>query len=428
MAVERGLTRRLGREFLLQAVYISIAVIVGVYVVARLMEDVLIEQALEGEAAYYWERAAGDPGAVLPDTLNLTAYRDGFGDGVPIELRGLGEGFHRRSEPRETLTYVTSRNGERLYLVFEVGQVNDLVTTFGVVPLALALVVIYLSLFSGYRVSRRAVSPLVDLAQRVRQLDPAEPDADLFGKESRFEADEEIQVLSEALEELVNRVVEFAERERRFTRDASHELRTPLTVITMAADKLLRGGEGLDKSSREHLLRIRNSARDMEQLTAAFLLLARESNQGLPQELVSLNELVRAETERAKLIYPNGKISIESDCELLVPAPAGVIESVVGNLIRNALAYADEGAVTVRIAPGAVVIADTGPGMAPAEVERIFQPYYRGQRQRGGFGVGLTIVKRLTERFGWPVEIESEPGRGTTVRVQFPESRPAPRH
>ena len=152
MAVEHGLTRRLGRELLLQAVYISIAVLVGIYVVAILLKDVLIEQALTDEAEYYWQRVDENPAAVLPDTLNLTAYRKGFGMGVPLDLQPLEPGYHHRKLPRETLTYVTERNGQRRYLVFESGQVNDLVTTFGIVPLAIALTVIYLSLFSAYRV------------------------------------------------------------------------------------------------------------------------------------------------------------------------------------------------------------------------------------------------------------------------------------
>ena len=422
MASKTGLTRRLGRELLLQAVYISVAVLVGVYVVTILLEDVLIEQALEDEAAYYWERVDQTPEAVLPDTLNLTAYREGFGQGVPAELQSLDPGYHHRAEPRETLTYVTERDGQRLYMVFESGQVSELVTTFGIVPLAVALTVIYLSLFSAYRASRRTLSPIVDLASRVQRLDPTQPDARLFGESSGYQGDDEARVLAEALEDMVNRVTAFAERERRFTRDASHELRTPLTVIGIAADRLLRKPE-LDDASRESLLRIKSSAKDMEQLTSAFLLLARESNIDLDREMVNVNELVHVELDRAKVINPNSMVEheIEEQCKLLVSAPGKVVESVIGNLLRNALAYTDEGKVSVQISPGLVVIEDTGPGMASEEVEQLFQPYFRGQRRRGGFGVGLTIVKRLTDRFEWPVNIESEPGQGTRVSVEFPE-------
>ena len=424
MAVERGLTRRLGRELLLQAVYISLAVLVGVFVAARLMENVLIEQALQGEADYYWHRELAIPGGPLPDTKNMTGYREGFGVGVPADLANLADGFHRIADPRETLTLVTTRNNQRLFLVFEVEQVSNLVTMFGVIPLAFALIVIYLSIYSAYRVSRRAVSPLVLLAKQVQELDPAEPDAELFKADPAIKTDEEIRVLYDALQDLVNRVLKFAERERRFTRDTSHELRTPLTVIKMAADRLLRDGD-LDQEKVEVLQRIKNSVKDMEELTTAFLLLARESGQGLAEDWVCVNDIVSAELDRARIINPDSEITlkVEEQCRLMVPAPEKVVESVVGNLLRNALAYTDAGQVSVQILPRMVIIEDTGPGMEPSEVEQVFQPFFRNQRQRGGFGVGLTIVKRLTDRFGWPIEIQSEPAKGTRIQLEFPDAR-----
>ena len=75
MTARRGISRRLWREFLRQAVYISIAAIVSVFAVGLLMEDVLIKEALRGEAEYFWALQARDPGAPLPDTRNLTVYR-----------------------------------------------------------------------------------------------------------------------------------------------------------------------------------------------------------------------------------------------------------------------------------------------------------------------------------------------------------------
>lgn len=423
MKTERGLTRRLGRELLLQAVYISLAVIVSVYVAARLMESVLIEQAIKQEADYYWSREADRPGSALPDTKNLTAYRHGMGDGVPAYLGDLPPGFHSHDEPRKTLTFVSERDGKRLYLVFETGQVGELVTLFGIIPLALALIVIYLSLFSAYRISRRAVSPIEYLARQVKTINPADPDASVFELVPSKDTDNEIRVLAEALQDLATRVTEFAERERRFTRDASHELRTPLTVIKIAVDRLLKD-ERLDEDSEKTLLRIRNSSEDMERLTMAFLLMARESDEGLPKDWVCVNEIVDAEVERLKIISPDRDIGIQVQAQvrLLVRAPEKVLESVIGNLLRNAHAYTDQGQVTIRIENHAVTIDDTGPGMAPGAVEKVFEPYFRNQRQRGGFGVGLTIVKRLSDRFHWPIEVDSEVGRGTRVTVRFPRA------
>lgn len=424
MRANRGLTRRLGRDLLLQAVYISAAVLLGVFIAANLIPDLMIREALEEEADYYWTRIQGNPLHPLPDTLNLTAYREGFADGVPGDLAALSPGYHHRDEARETLTFVSERDGQRLYLVFEVAQVNRLLILFGLIPLALALTVVYLALYSGYRVSRRAVSPVVALAGQVRELDPATPHAPLLSLDRPPDADAEIQVLYDALQGLVSRVTAFAERERQFTRDTSHELRTPLTVIRMAVDQMMRDGEFTDDQT-ESLQRIRKSAADMEALTEAFLLLARESAESLPQEWVCVNDLVEAELERARIIRPDSAIGtdVEAECRLSVHANEKVLASVIGNLLRNALCYTDAGMVRVRIGPDSVTIEDTGPGMAPGEVEQAFKPWSRGGRRRGGFGVGLTIVKRFSERFEWPLVVDSEPSRGTRVKVRFPDAR-----
>lgn len=89
MVAETGLDRRLGRSLLLQAIYISLAVLVGVFVSARLVENVLIEQALIGESDYYWTAEASNPQHPLPDTKNMTSYRSGFGAGVPEFILNL---------------------------------------------------------------------------------------------------------------------------------------------------------------------------------------------------------------------------------------------------------------------------------------------------------------------------------------------------
>ncbi len=424
MAGSRNLTHRLGREILLQAVYISIAVIVSVFAASKLIESVLMKQAITGEAEYYWLREQISPAGPLPDTRNLTGYREGFGEGVPVELAKLELGFHKTEKPRKTLVYVSEQHGERLYLVFESGRVDKLVLLFGLVPLVIVLIVIYISLYVAWRASRNAFSPIVSLARQVTELDPAQPDASVFRLETSLETDDEIRVLSEALADLVSRVTDFAERERQFTRDASHELRTPLTVIKMAADRLLKN-PSLDKEQTEYLLRIRNSVKDMQRLTMAFLMMARESDSALPTEWVNVNEIASAELERFEMMETESTIAtrLESEGILLVRAPEKVLESVIGNLVRNALTYTEEGQVVVRIDSASITIEDTGPGMTAEEVDKVFQPFFRKERTRGGFGVGLTIVKRLTERFNWPIDVDSKVGRGTRVTVGFSEAK-----
>jgi signal transduction histidine kinase len=420
---EHGLTRRLGRDLLRQAVLISVAVFISMFAAGLMIEDVLIEQALESEADYYWNRVDRGGSEQLPDTQNLTGFRPGRGEGVPANLADLDVGFHRNATPRETIVYVSEHDGERLFLQFEAEQVDTLVLIFGTVPLALALIVIYLSTYLAYRVSRRAVSPVVSLAQQVHQLDPADPGPFRVGDIA--ENDDEIMVLAGALEDLVARIGEFTERERQFTRDASHELRTPLTVIRMALDRLDRE-PGLSDKARETLQRIRNSADDMGSLTEAFLLLSREMDQGLARDWVCVNDVAAAELEQARMISGSEAVTrLESENPIWVFAPEKVVESVVGNLVRNAVTYTGEGEVRVRLSGDTLLIEDTGPGMDSDQMKNLFKPFVRRQRQRGGFGVGLTIVKRLTGRFEWPLNVESQLGQGTRVTVRFPNARRA---
>jgi len=433
MAANRGLTSRLGRELVLQGLYISVAALVGVFAVFILFEDVLIKEALRGEAEYYWERYANEADAALPNTRNMTGYRDKVGLGLPPALVGLAPGFYPQQDP-EAIAYISEHNNERLYLVFDNVRVGNLVLLFGLLPLALVLIVIYLALFSAYRVSRRAVSPVIQLADQVQQWDPAVPETASFTFDDAASSNnDEVAVLATAMQEMTQRLAAFTERERNFTRDASHELRSPLTVIKMAATNL-RNQAGLDSTGLKNLDRIVKSSDDMEELTQAFLLLARESGEELDSQSssdeVCVNAVVADEIERTELLAANKKISMHwhAGCQLYVQAPEKVIASVIGNLVRNALSYTDQGSVRATISDSQVLIEDTGPGMAQSDVENLFKPFYRGQRrpggrQRGGHGVGLTIVKRLSDRFGWPVRIDSALDAGTRVTVRFPGAR-----
>ena len=120
MKSESGIQQRLVRAFLLQALLISLTAVVGVYIAGVMIKGVLISRALEEEANYYWELHTRDPSFPLPDTRNLTGYLDNSGQQPPDELSGYSNGFHDLPSDAEfTTLYVTERNGERLYLLFD---------------------------------------------------------------------------------------------------------------------------------------------------------------------------------------------------------------------------------------------------------------------------------------------------------------------
>jgi signal transduction histidine kinase len=425
MPAVRGVRARLGRAFLLQAAFIGVAAIISVFLANVMLEGVLIRQALRDEADFYWSHRDANPAHPLPATLNLTGY---IGD-APRAIAALSPGFHDWNEDTHRyVVYVSERAGERLVLVFDRGGVGRLAALFGLLPLALVLLVLYLSTWLAFRASRRAFSPVVALARQVRELDPSAAEPGRLDRARLPATDDEVQELADALARYSERLAEFIAREREFTRDASHELRSPLTVIRISAELLL-GDARLSEGSRRAAERIRRAALDMDELTSAFLLLAREAEAGLPTTAVCVNDVVAEELARARPLAEGKPIEsrLTATHRLHLDAPERVLAVLVGNLLRNAFSYTDRGEVEVSIDAQGVVIRDTGVGIDPERLREIYRPFARGEpARRDGFGVGLSIVRRLSDRFGWPVRIESQAGTGTRIEVRFPGARPEP--
>ncbi len=401
------------------------------YGAASVLEDVLIKHALNGESDYFWKRFADNPQIAAPDTNNMTGYLQRPGDDMqrlPPALRALRTGYQRiGNQGGEMLVFVSDGPAGRLYLVFNQEQVGRLAFLFGFIPLIVVLLIIYITTWLTYRASRRALSPVIPLAKAVRDWDPKQPDlAALDPEQISSDPDGDVEALARALHGFATRIEAFVARERNFTRDASHELRSPLTVIKVAAAVLQE--EELSPYAQRTVERIQHSARDMEALMEAFLILARESETGLPEEDFVVVEPVRGEVERAQPLVLGRpvKLILDEQGSFTLHAPLKVFSVLIGNLIRNACSYTERGEVRVTIGADFVRVQDSGIGMSEEEVAQAFRAFFRGGRSPlGGHGVGLTIVKRLSDRFGWPVEIISKLGEGTCVTVRFPAARPA---
>lgn len=423
-----GLRRKIWIAFIVQVAAISFATVLGVYGASAVLKHLLIQRALTDEAAHFWERHATEPAAEAPDTFNMMGYLlapDASDDVLPDSLRGLHPGYHSLSRAQGgSLVLVDRKPAGTLVLVFKQDQVDALAFWFGVVPLILVLLLIYLVAWATYRVSRRAVSPVIWLANVVEKWDPKRPDADaLDPRNLPLDVEGETLVLAKSLHGFASRIERFVEREGDFTRDASHELRTPMTVIRMACDLLLADG-ALDAHATRSVKRIQAATRDMMALVEAFLILAREGDTGLPDEDFLVNEIVRDEVEKARPLLLDKPVQLDLDepAAFALHAPPRVLSVLLGNLLRNACLYTESGTITVRVLPGELLIQDTGIGIGADQLARVFDPFYRVQRDRNdGHGIGLNIVRRLSERFGWPVSLESEPGKGTIARIRFPE-------
>jgi signal transduction histidine kinase len=290
----------------------------------------------------------------------------------------------------------------------------------------LALLALAASALFTYRNARRIVAPLDWIARSVREWDPMEPDPTALGPDRLpVEAGPEARQLAGALQRMAERMRAFVRRERDFTRDASHELRTPLTVIRVASD-LLAGDADLPERARRSLARIQASGRDMESVIDAFLILAREADVEPQREEFAVRDVVAEEVANARALLGDKPVELvvaELASPSLYAAPR-VFAVMLRNLLANACTFTERGRVEVRIEEDRVVVADTGIGMSADALQRAFDPFYRAEPDRiTGKGMGLSIVRRLGDRFGWPVILDSQPGRGTVATIRFGKAR-----
>lgn len=212
-----------------------------------------------------------------------------------------------------------------------------------------------------------------------------------------------------------------AERERDFTRDASHELRTPLTVIRVASD-LIAHDAALSSASRRSLARIQNAVAGMEAVIDALLFLARGEHTPLEVEDIVVREVAEREIDRVRPVLRHKQLALqlEVEAEPVLRAPPRILQVMLGNLLANAVRFTDAGGVVVRLKEGCVEVEDSGIGMDAATLARAFEPFYRGEgEQYVGSGLGLSIAHRLGQRCGWPLRLDSTPGRGTRATILF---------
>jgi len=421
--VPQGLPRKIRIAFILQVVMVGLAVLAAGWLVSLVIRMGLMRAASEGEAKDFFVRHAQNANYGLPHGRNFTSWYVPTGQAptqVPPNIAKLGPGHHDLEASGQQVR-VERRPEGTLYIAYDTERIDRLMYAFAVLPMGLGLIGVVAVSFLTYRVSKRLVTPVNWLARQVAAWDPRQPDIDVLAPH-RLPADigsGEARQLAQALHTLGERVEAFVARERNFTRDASHELRTPLTVIRVAADLLET--EQLSSRGTRSLHRIQRASRDMEAVIDAFLILAREADIEPQREHFAVSDIVAEEVDKVQPLLEGKPVELRvvKRAEPELHAPSRVLAVMVGNLLSNACQYTDKGDIEVRIEEDRVSVRDTGIGMTRETLQRAFDPFYRADQDIGGMGLGLSVVRRLGERFGWPVVLESVPGSGTLATIQF---------
>ncbi|RVU84843.1 HAMP domain-containing histidine kinase [Leucothrix sargassi] len=422
-----GINNKLIRAFVIQLLFISVVTALGVYVAAIIVEQVMVKTALEDEAKHHWAQLNVNPEHPAPNTDNLRGYISTSGDlsTVPQALHTL-EGNYGRVDylGHKPIFYKETKNDKTLYLLFDEQSVRALSFYFGVVPLSLVLIVIYLSAWFVYKYSRKTLSPLMSLAQTMRGFDLSKDKLDSLQLDNYINTniDDEVSVLADSLKDFTLRLKKQLQREREFTHDVSHELRTPLAVIKGSLE-LLNKQKDISPAQQRAINRMQTTSGDMLAMIETLLVLARDSEtaDGL-RETVVLDKVLPPLIQQVNNTHNNDQhveISLEKKADLRVDAPTQAVCIVLSNLLRNACNYTQQGTVVVTIHKDSVSIADSGIGIAEEELARVQRPFERSSTVEGGYGLGLDIVKRLCQRFDWELKIASKVGVGTTITIRF---------
>ena len=411
------------QRILLQGIFIFLAVLLSVSAVAWVLQKVLVKQALALEAQTFIEAYQADPSYPLPRTRNLVGYLvDPAGKGSrPEILRDLPPGLHAAvplpGHERPLPVYVEDFSGGRLYLVFSGYNVDRLIGLFGLLPVTLLLIIVYATSWIAYKLSLRAVSPVLRLARRLRDSSPTQRMPELPTRGLKGETRE----LVLAMDEYKRRLEDLVERERRFSSDVSHELRTPITIIDGAA-QFLETEASLSEKGRGRARMIRRACKDISELIDAFLILGREPKRLGDSEAVDVAEVAEAELGKLASLL-DGKpleMKLEAAVPLCLPVHRKVIEIILSNLCRNAINYSEQGVIRVWVDRDGIRVEDNGCGIDEALIPHIFDRHVRGRGvQKAGEGIGLNIVKRLCDLYGWEIRLANRGGGGVVVSIRM---------
>jgi len=301
-----------------------------------------------------------------------------------------------------------------------ISRLNQLLLLAAVFSMAIAAVL-------GLMIARQLTGPITRAIQTTRRI----ADGHYTDRITVEKGPRELDELTESINSLAESLGRQETLRKQLTNDVAHELRTPLAVLQSHLEAMIDGTWQADhkrlESCHGEVVRISNLVKDLERLTQI-----EQGNLSLHQEAVDLKALLQRIGLNFQRDYSskNVQLAIEVD-PVLIQADTDKLSQVFVNLLANALKYTNPGGkvrVFSQLEPAAklvhIVVQDSGIGISPADQLQIFERFYRADKSRnretGGSGIGLAIVKSIVEAHGGLVSVESEPGQGSLFRVTLP--------
>jgi heavy metal sensor kinase len=308
-------------------------------------------------------------------------------------------------------------------------DVVETLTQFRSYLLVFAPLLLLAAAGGGYWLSRRALSPVDVLVRSAREVSGT----NISGRLQKLDTGDELQRLSDTLNEMLDRIESAFLRVTQFTADASHELRTPISLIRTEAELALRRsrGEAEYKESLRHILleAERTTALIEQLLSMARADSGRETLHLQPVDLrQTLRSVVDGWQQVATIRNLRFSATIESS-EFYVLGDEMLLRRLADILLDNAFKYTSSpGEVRLSLEAkdesAAILVQDSGVGIEEEDQSKIFERFYRVDKSRsraqGGAGLGLAIAQWIVTQHRGTIAVQSYPGRGTTFRVELP--------
>jgi heavy metal sensor kinase len=396
--------------------------------VAKLQEEVAEAYLLEhsGDYLQIYDDSDGDW------IFRADALRQHGLAPAPPDL--LTQPLHHDEQLGRSVRFVSQRitaNGRvfRVQMGLPIDQVNQTLVLFRGYLLMFAPLLLFAAACGGFWLSRKALSPVDAITRTARTINAT----NLSDRLERLTTGDELQRLSDTLNEMLARIEHAFIRVTQFTADASHELRTPITLIRTEAEIAVRRSRS-DGEYREALRHILLEAERTSALVEELLALARADSgrETLRIIPVDLSALVRqvGEQWRELIATRNLTFALEvSDERISVLGDRTALQRLLTVLLDNAVKYTPlPGTVELRLettgSSAIICVRDSGIGIASEHQSKIFERFYRVDKARSGelkgAGIGLAIAQWIVRQHAGSITVQSSPGKGSTFLVELP--------
>jgi len=372
-------------------------------------------------------QAGGTFGIIYDGKQRWRVYVERGGIGSAAGAAGNGAGPYDFSGGNGGTTAGTNGNGYVVAMA-PLGPLDNSMAEYRVVLTGVGLGGSLVAILGIWLVAGRALSPIARLTETARAIAASR---DLSRRVTATGRDE-LGLLATTFNEMLDSIETAYRLQQRFVADASHELRAPLTAILGNLDLLRRRRDIPEEERQEALEEAQREAARLSRLVADLLALAR-ADAGMPLVLrpLDLDAVVLEAFKEARALSAEHEFVLEPFEPVRVAGDGDRLKQLLLILLDNAIKYTPSGGrITVGLRGDGdraeITVRDTGVGIPPEDLPHVFERFYRADparsRDPGGTGLGLPIARWIVEQHEGDITLESEPGRGTTVRVLLPRT------